>query len=212
MDVKYNGGATPVGKETVRYGPNLPGVKVPHLNWPLIIARFKYYGWIVCSKAFLAIVYLALVREGLRNLIPTLGTKLSSLPGLAFLDDFTLTYRMDLASAMAVFVMLAVFWLWDRVLSLWLHGVDTAFESDDPSFRVRRELLYYVLALAVFISDALLFYWALVNSGWDRPAISFSAMIVTVVYSAILIFFALATIDLRQKLALVTRGKHEKSQ
>ena len=206
-----NGGAKPVAREQVRYGSNSPPFKMPDVDWKLLLARFKFYGWFLITKLALGIVYLSLVREGFRFVIPMLAMKMSKVPGFAFLDDYQMTYRLDLASPMALFVLLAVFWLWDRALGLWLIGQDTNYETDDPQFRARRELLIYSMATVMLLMDAILFYIALVQSNWGGSMFSLTALIATILYSSVLVFATLVTIDLRQKLSIVEGKSREKS-
>ena len=207
----FNGGAKSVDGDQVLYGPNNPRFRIPKYNWKLLLARFKYYGWLVFTKLVLGVVYLSIVADGLKYIIPSLGMKLSKVPLFGFLDGYQLTYRHDLASAMALFVLLAVFWLWDQALTLWIIGKDTKYVSDDPLFRVRRESSIYSLAIVVLSMDAILFFIALVQSNWDGSVFSFTALIATILYSSVLIFVTLVTIELRQKLSNVEGESSEKT-
>ena len=97
----FNGGAKSVDGDQVLYGPNNPQFKMPDFDWKLFLARFKYYGWFLFTKLVLGVVYLSIVREGFRYVIPTLAMKMSKVPCLGFLEDYEMTYQLDLASAMA---------------------------------------------------------------------------------------------------------------
>lgn len=208
--VDFNGGARRMARWWVQYNGGSPRFRPPDIDWQLAIARFKYYGWIIFTKLGLGVVYLSIVREGFRYVMPVLGMKISRVPGFGFLAWFSMTYRLDLAAPMALFVLLAVFWLWDRSLGLWLHGHDTLFESDDPLFRMRREMFFYSLSVVVLLTDSILFYVGLVQNNWGQSMISFTAFIATVLYSAVLVFVTLLTLDLRQKLNIIERENHEK--
>lgn len=197
--VNMNGGRVrAVDGNRVRYGPELPRLSMPRINWKQLVAQAKYWGWQLMTKGLLGLVYLTLVREGFVTVIPPLGLKLSKIPGLAALDNFEATYRLDLAFVLAFFVMLAVFWLWSRVLALYMHGDDTAFQTDDPGFRRRREIIFYSLATAILVGDGVLFYIALTQSSWGGSYWSFTALLGTMLYVAVLIFVTIVAIDLKE--------------
>lgn len=205
--VQLNGGhVRSVDGGRIRYGAELPRLKMPDMNWRLWLERGRYWGWQLLTKGLLGIVYLTIVKEGFVTVIPVLGLKLSKVVGLSFLADYESTYRIDLAVIMAFFVMMAVFWLWSRVLALYLHGDDTAFQTDDPGFRQRRETVFYSLATAVLIADGILFYIALTQSSWGGSAFSFTALVGTVLYVAILIFTTIVAIDLKENVLNAKRN------
>src|SRR5262245_52979714 len=89
-------------------------------KWRRIRPYLRYWLWQLATKSVLGVIYLAVISEGLRLLIPALGQKLHKLPGLAALRNFDVTYRLDLAPFFAVFLLLAVFILWRRILDLWI--------------------------------------------------------------------------------------------
>lgn len=209
--VELNGGGVrAVSGGRVRYGPQTKGVELPRINWALWGARLKYWTWQILTKGLLGMVYLSMVREGFVYVIPTLGMKLSKIPGMAFLKDYEATYRLDLAFVLSFFVMVAVFWLWSRVLALYLHGDDTAFQTDDPGFRKRREKVFYSLAGTILIADGLLFYIAMTQSSWGGSIFSFTALLATVIYICVLIFVTVVAIDLKEQILNAKENFHAK--
>ena len=181
-------------------GPGTPRFELPEIDWRVMFPRLKYYCWLIFTKLILGVVYLSIIRDGFRFVLPALSMKLSRIPGFGFLDDFEFTYQLDLAAPMALFVLLAVFWLWDRALSMWLHGDDGPFDIQDPLFRVRREIVFYSLAVVVLTMDGILFYVSLVRSNWGATMISPPAVVATVLYTAVLVCVTLMTLELRQQM------------
>lgn len=196
----------PVGerKSSGNGRPDTTFVELPQIDWDVMIPRLKYYGWLVFTKLALGIVYMSIIRDGLRFVLPSLATKLSRIPGLNFLNDFELGYQLDMAVPMALFVLLAVFWLWDRALNMWLTGEDIPLNGTNrlPLFRVRSELFVYGMAFVVLSADSVLFYISIVRSNWGGSPISFTAMLATVLYAAVLIFVTLVALELRLQLIM----------
>ena len=108
------------------------------------------------------------------------------------------------------FVMLAVFWLWSRVLALYMHGDDTAIQTDDPGLRKRRETVFYSLAATILIADGLLFYIAMTQSSWGGSSFSFTALLATVIYISVLIFVTVFANDLKEQILNAKENFHAK--
>src|SRR5438128_129475 len=58
----------------------------------MVWRHLKYWAWQVFTKGLLGVIYAAVIAEGLRQLVPTLGQKLYRLPGLGALRDYEATY------------------------------------------------------------------------------------------------------------------------
>lgn len=194
--------------------PDPSRVELPQIDWDVMIPRLKYYGWLLFTKLALGIVYMSIIRDGLRFVLPSLATKLSRIPGLGFLNDFELGYQLDMAVPMALFVLLAVFWLWDRTLNMWLAGEAIPFNGRSrlPLFRLRSELFIYGMAFIVLSADSVLFYISIVRSNWGGSPISFTAMLATVLYAAVLIFVTLVALELRQKLVTALEERRSRNE
>ena len=166
------------------------------VNWPLVRARIRLIAWWIVTKSALAVIYVSMIREALASLIPALSMKLSrAVPGLGFLASFEETRRLDLAFFMAIFMLLAVVCLWHKVLSLWLYG-HREKESSASEYRRRRERIYAVLAIVIIVVDSVLFYRAMIHSGWGQSLFSATAMVATAGYLVVLLFLTLVTIQL----------------
>jgi hypothetical protein len=67
----------------------------------------------------LGIIYVAVIAEGLRRLVPPLSQKLYKLlPGLGALKNYEATYRLDLAPFLSVIILMAVRYTSDAPLSM----------------------------------------------------------------------------------------------
>ena len=164
----------------------------------MTLAHAKYVAWWVLTKVLLGFISVSLIADGLRFLVPALGTKLHQLPFLLYLKRYELLYRLDLAPCLALFMAIAVWLLWDQILSLYL------FESAEGS-RAKAEnhaRLIRILGTTILTADALLFYLAVTRAGWNRTSFSISALAATLGYMAVLVFVSYVSVTLRHSLAM----------
>lgn len=173
------------------------------IRWTLVGARLKYWAWQVVTKLILGVIYIAVISEGLRVIVPALGQKLYKLPGLGALRDYEGTHRLDLAHFLAIFVLFAVFYLWDRILELWLES-DEEFDDRGWNPEAHRRLVV-VLGTVILGADACLFYVAMTQIGWRGTTFSFSALLATAAYLAVLIFVSFVSINLRKSITQLTK-------
>ena len=156
------------------------------------ITCLKYWAWQVGSKTVLGLIYFAIISEGLRQIVPVLAQRLYKLPGLTFLQDYEATYRLDLAPFFALFLLIAVWYLWGLVLNIWI------FEYDLEHYSEAHRQLIAALAITILGADAYLFYAAVSQMGWST-SFSFSAMIATATYLGVLIFVLYVSQNLRHE-------------
>src|SRR5438128_1827074 len=122
-------------------------------RWRLFLARLKYWGWTVFAKGLLGFIYLSVISDGLRYVVPLLAQKLYRLPGLGGLREYEAFYRIDLAPFFAVFLLLAVFSSAQRFLLFWL--------GDMPAEDLSRGAKFILATGGVILfGDACLFYIA----------------------------------------------------
>jgi hypothetical protein len=162
------------------------------LYWLLL----KYWLWLFATKLVLGVIYLSVIAEGLRYLVPALGQRLHKLPLLSSLQDYEETHRLDLAPFFALFLLIAVWYLWERVLHVWLAS------NGDIEWKPE-ELLIFTLGTVILGSDGLLFYISMTTMGWGGSIISISAFLASLAYIAVLIFVSYVTINLRDTISLV---------
>lgn len=158
-----------------------------------MIAIIKRLAWWILKMLGMGLIYVSVIAEGLRTLIPPMGQKLWKVPGLAALKDYEGTYKLDIAPIMAVFIFIAVTVLWDEILELWLLKL-----PEHGHWRLdNREMLIVSLGTLVLGADIILFYSGLSQLGWGGGGISFSALVGTAAYVGILLFFTYVSITLR---------------
>jgi len=158
-------------------------------TWALFQAHARYWMWQVGSKSILGLIYLAVISEGLRVLIPALGQKVYKLPLLSGLQNFEATYRLDLAPFFAFFLLIAVFVLWPRIIALWMA-------DRDWSSWTQEQRLLVCLGTAILGADAVLFYYAMAQMSWGGSALSFSALVATAAYVGVLVFVSWVSVKL----------------
>ena len=92
--------------------------------------RWKAWLWKLITIVVLAPIYCSVIAEGLRMLVPALGQKLHKLPipGFSGFGQYKETHRLDLAIFMAVFLLLAVWWLWEQLLKVFL-STEAVFDN-----------------------------------------------------------------------------------
>ena len=165
-------------------------------SFSLFLAKTKYFVWRTLVICLLGPIYVLVIREGLAFLIPALGQRMSKIPGMSFLKYLELTYQLDLAFVMAIFICFGVWTCWDIVLARFLlsdHGQD-----QEPGWNVeRRSQLLHGLAFVLIISDMGLFYLAVSQFGWGQSRISLAALIATVAYVAVLILVSYFNVQMR---------------
>lgn len=149
----------------------------------------RYWLWLLASKGILGFIYLAVISEGLRVLVPALGQKLYKLPFLSQLKDYELTYRLDLAPFFAMFLLVAVFVLWPLIIGVWMRNRDIREWSQEQK-------LVVALGSAILFADAVLFYYAMTQMTWGESSISFAGLVATTAYVGVLIFVSWATVKL----------------
>jgi hypothetical protein len=161
----------------------------PRLRWPLYRAYLQYGAWQVATKAILGVLYFAVISEGLRLLIPSLGMKIRKLPALDSFADYEATYRLDLAHFFAIFLLVAAWCLWAALLRAWLN-------IDRPNSA--QLALVYLMALVILTADAWLFYLGMAELNWGGSKFSLAALLATAAYIVVLMFVTYVAIGLKE--------------
>ena len=174
------------------------------MNFALSYAHLKWWAWFILTKAFLGVIYISVMADGLRTLIPALGQKLYQLPLLGELKHYEGTHRLDLAPFMAFLIAIAVFYLWERILSFWLG----AEYDDGPHWDSEKEgELVLKLGYVLLGADILLFYSAMTAAGWGESVFSFSALLATISYIGVMIFVSYVSIRLNRDITILKKEK-----
>lgn len=158
---------------------------------------WKVWAWKVFTLPPMGVIYVAVISEGLRFLVPALGQKLWKLPipGFSLLRDYEWSHRLDLAYFLALFLLVAVCVLWELALALYL-GFELPFERAVAKPDNYRRLVV-ILAVAVLGGDACLFYCAMTQLAWSGNSFSIPALLATVCYLAVIVFVSFLTVRLK---------------
>lgn len=169
----------------------------------LFLSRTAYWLWQVGTKLVMGVIYLSIIAEGFRTLVPVVGRKLYRLPLLGWMEDYEGTYELDMASLLALFMLIAVCGLWERVLTLWLN------EKIGFDHRLRnlsnRDLFVVVFGVIVLLSDSVLFFVAVTEITWSGTVFSFTALFATTAYVSVLVFSIYVSITLKEKIENLKR-------
>ncbi len=165
----------------VRIAPPVSRPK-PTFDWELFWTRVKYWLWTIISKTLVTVVYLPIASQGLRYVLPDIGLRLYKLPGLAFLQDFTATYRLDLAHLFtAVPLALSwIFWQLNLELYIWPDTFADRFRRATHLHRVKNVIAS--MGAVIITGDAILFCAAFTLAQWGAARFSVAAVIATLVY------------------------------
>jgi len=177
-----------------------------NVRWKRVIARLKFVLWEIGTKLILGIIYFSIISEEFRILVPVLAERIHQLPGLSGMADYDATYRLDLAHFMSIFMLIAVWYLWDRILQLWLNA-EIGF--DDLSWNQDNDISFILLLGAIILgADICLFYLAISNVSWGAATFSFTAVIATAAYLSVLLFATYISIRLRKDLRNLRKESH----
>jgi len=170
------------------------------LFWPVLRTLFwpeiKFWGWAITTKTIVTVVYEALISQGLRYVLPDIGMRLYKLPGLAFLERYTATYRLDLAHVFALVPLLSAWILWHLNLEMYLRPEVFAerFRRWDLD-RVKRVVV--TMGAIIIAGDAGLFCAAVTLVRWGEAKLSPAAVLATAVYVTVLGFVTWVSIWLK---------------
>ena len=163
--------------------------------WRIFFAWLKYLLWQIFSKVILGIICVAVTSEGLRTLVPALGKKIHTFPGLGAFKDFEETYKLDFAPFFALFLLVTVWALWSRILQVWLRT-----ESEPGWHSERHRKIITTLGVTVLGADAALFFIAITYMGWGA-SFSVSALLSTAAYVAVIIFVSYQSLTLYKSIS-----------
>lgn len=170
------------------------------LSAALVLAHVKFWLWKALTMLVLGPIYCSVIAEGLRLFVPVLGQKLYKLPmpGFAQLALYQETRRLDLAIFLALFLLIAVWWLWEQVLKV-LLSTDSAFQDSGWNPDIYKRLVL-ILGVVVLVADSALFYVSMVQMGWGGARFSLPAVLATAAYVAVIVFVSLVSLNLRKPL------------
>jgi len=192
------------GSEHVaRPAPSAVRARAP-FDWPLFWAKFWYWLWNIVTKGLITVVYLQLITQGAQYVFPDIGLRLYKIPGLAFLQDYTATYRLTLAHVFVTVPLVAAWILWHLNLELYLRPEAFAhrFRRWDLD-RMKRVIV--TMGVIVITSDACLFAAAFMLAGWGAAKFSASAVLATLFYCTVLGFVTFISLVLADSISRLKR-------
>ena len=171
---------------------------LPPTSAAVVFAHAKYWLWKALTIIVLGPIYCSVIAEGLRMLVPALGQKLHKLaiPGFAMFGQYQETRRLDLAIFLALFLLIAVWWLWEQVLKV-LLTTDIAFHDSGWNPDAYKRLVL-ILGVVVLVADAALFYISMVQLGWGGARFSLPSLLASAAYCAVIVFVSLVSLNLRK--------------
>ena len=147
----------------------------------------KSWAWKIFTLPIIGIVYITLISEGLRLLIPVLGQKLYKfpLPFVSAMRNYHPWDRLDLAYFFSILLLIAVWYLWKVTLKVYLSYEGQAVPPGWDPAKYRG----FVLTIAVIIlsADAFLFYFAMTQQVYWKTQFSFTALLATGAYICVLL-------------------------
>jgi hypothetical protein len=175
-----------------------PETRGPRRSWAILRAIAAYWAWQLGTKVLMGVIYIAVISEGLRLLVPSLGQKLYKLPipGAVLLEEDEVGHRIDLAHCLALFLLLGVFYLWVELLRFWLRPGEEVEEGWDAD---KYRQLITVLGVVILGADGCLFYFSVAQMDWSGGEFSLIALLATAAYLAVLILTSFLSLKLKQK-------------
>ena len=122
----------------------------PPTKAAVVFGHIKYWLWKVFVCVFLGTIYVSVIAEGARLLMPPLAQKVYKLaiPGFAALGQYQETRRLDLAIPFAFVIFLVASSCWELVL-LVLLGKEESF--DDSGWKVDNYKRLILILGAIFL-------------------------------------------------------------
>jgi hypothetical protein len=159
------------------------------VNGQSIKARLKSGGWTIFAKGIFAMVYVGILSEGFRVLVPAMTRKVYRLPFLGFLKQYEEFYKLDLAPIFALILMFAVFWLTGRMIRAWLDL--------RPDHRLSQgERIDICFGAPLFVLDSLFFYFGACHMKWGSVGLDIWVLLATVTYSLVVLYVSYVSVTL----------------
>lgn len=144
-----------------------------------------FWGTNCLVMPIVALCYLAVSAEGLRQIMTVFSMRLYKLPvpGAGLLQNYDGWNRLDLSTAMAMLLFGAITYIWYRVFT------ELMGSGDFLSHREKNPILFYLLAAIIgvlLLGDSAIFYFGLqskASTGWGNTPEYVPAM-ATIIYMA----------------------------
>lgn len=155
--------------------------------------------WKLIAVVVVGPTYVAVISEGMRLLVPTLGQKLHKLPipGIGMLKGYAELYRLDIAHMMSIILLFAVWYLWLKLMVILFDGHH--FFRRNPWNPATYTRVIAALAILILGADAALFYYAMTQQmGFmtAKTTLSIPALLATAAYVGVLVFISFVSFNL----------------
>ena len=163
-------------------------------NWHVMRARSAYWAFVTGKYLLFGFVYVTMIAAGMQMISSLAAMKLYKSPGLGFLKHYEVGYRLTVAHPLSVVVLLASFYIAEKAVLLWLRpgeSPDKWFDADN----YRRVVT--VLAVMVIGGDAVCYYLAVSEANWGGSAVSFVALVATLLYTGMMAAAAICSVNLK---------------
>jgi hypothetical protein len=173
------------------------------INWELYWRWSLLVLWCLFIKLPIAGVYVIIVSDGFRSLVQASAIRFSKTPIIGpFFGTYKVLEKIDGAYVLAIALMLAVFYFWDRLLNYWLDG------EDFLAAQAWKNKEWYVKFITVgggtvLGGDACLFLRAVTNIGWKGTKFTFSALVAVIVYIAVIVFVTFVSVELKKRISVL---------
>ena len=178
------------------------------IDWELLIARLKSWGWAIGTKLVYVPIYWTVMTAGLLLVIPTMSPKLYTISFCKSLRDFEETRSLTIAHVFSLILLLGVWLMWGKLVRFWL--------GDEESFKHRRfrsdrsKLFVMVVGMVVIGFDAWVFYRGIAEWKWGGEGLSWAAAFATAAFTASLTVVIYVGILLKQAVNELKESHHDK--
>ena len=177
-------------------------------NQKLLLARVCFWLWALLTKTIITTVYLAVISQGLRLVLPELGMKLYKIPGFSFMQHYKMTHRLDLAYVFALVPLVSAWVLWHFNLLAYLAPERFAAHATARGWSAERmKSVVMTMGAIIITADSALFYCSFVLVSWGGSKFSAGALLATVAYITILGFVTFVSMYLSENVTTLKKDE-----
>lgn len=177
-------------------------IRFKPVNVRLLWFLFIYWLYVIVIYGSTVFVNQTLITKGMAGIFTELKVRLSKLPGLAFLDLYSATYKLTLANVACIIPLTLSFVSMRLLLDLYLRPTtfDKNFSRWESPVRLRRVVL--IFCVSILIGDAILFGCSFML-GWGMSKNPTAAILASVVYQACIGMATLCEMFLSERISAI---------
>lgn len=177
----------------------------------VVVSYLKCFTWHLFTKGPFLLVNEEIVTQGLIHLFPPMGKKLWKTFGMAFMDNYELTFKLTIAHVFAFVALVFTMLSWH--LLLFQYIAPARFEEKYRRYDVTSNRNTILGAgLTIILADAAMFAAAFAMSSWGSSTLTPSAVLATFVYTGMMAFAALFSLYLSDELTINKQRLNEHEQ